>query len=79
MGGGETGKDSFVASANYYCACNLYGTNWPLLPLSPSALMQLPKASNERLMFAPSTNLTPRFWVAAALFAEVDRYPAVDT
>lgn len=29
--------------------------------------MQFPRASNERLMLAPSTNLTPRFWVAAAL------------
>lgn len=44
-----------------------YGTNWPLLPLSPSALMQLPRASNERFMLAPSTSRTPRFWVAAAL------------
>lgn len=30
--------------------------------------MQFPKASRERLMLAPSTSLTPRFWVAAALW-----------
>jgi len=31
-----------------------YGTKLPLLPFSPKALMQLPSASSDRLMFAPA-------------------------
>lgn len=61
-----TDPAALIASAHRY------GTNWPLLPLSPSALIQLPRASNERFMLAPSTSLTPRFWVAAALFTAVE-------
>lgn len=33
-----------------------------LPPFSLSALMQLPSASRERLMWAPSFLLLPRFW-----------------
>lgn len=36
-----------------------------LPPFSLSALMQLPRASRERLMWAPSFILLPRFWVWA--------------
>lgn len=45
---------------------SLYGTKAPRFPFSPRALMQLPSASRERLMFAPSCSRAPRFFVAAA-------------
>lgn len=39
-------------------------TYWARLPpFSLSALMQLPSANRERLMWAPSFILLPRFWV----------------
>lgn len=37
-----------------------------LLPSPASALMQLARASNDRLMFAPSNSLCPRFSVLLA-------------
>ena len=43
-----------------------YGTKAPLLPFSPSALMQLPSARRLRLMFAPSRSICPRLRVVAA-------------
>jgi len=42
------------------------GPEWITLP-SAKALIQLPRASNERLMLAPSRNLAPRFVVTVAL------------
>mmetsp|Transcript_9043 Transcript_9043/g.31490 ORF Transcript_9043/g.31490 Transcript_9043/m.31490 type:complete len:213 (-) Transcript_9043:678-1316(-) len=42
------------------------GTYAPLFALSPRALMQLPRASSERLMLAPSIILLPMFFVFAA-------------
>src|SRR5438128_1024663 len=42
-----------------------YGT-WFLLRGSHSALMQLPSASSDLLMLAPSSNRSPRFLVALA-------------
>ena len=47
---------------------SLYGTKKPFLFLSPSALMQLAKASNDLLILAPSISLIPRFSVTVPLY-----------
>jgi hypothetical protein len=44
-----------------------YGTKKPFLFLSPKALMQLANAKSERLILAPSINLSPLFSVTVPL------------
>jgi hypothetical protein len=46
---------------------SLYGTKNPFLFLSPRALIQLARASNDLLILAPSINLIPRFSVTVPL------------
>jgi hypothetical protein len=46
---------------------SLNGTKEPFLFLSPSAFIQLAKASNEVFIFAPSINLIPLFPVTVPL------------
>jgi hypothetical protein len=46
---------------------SLKGTKNPFLALSPKALIQLAKANNEVLIFAPSLSLIPLFSVTVPL------------
>lgn len=57
-------KESFSNLVNLE---SLYGTKAPFFDLSERILIQLPKASKDLFILAPSCNLNPLFSVTAAL------------